>query len=111
MAYGIEIFDASGNKTLGIDDETVFFVKRVTGTIAANQTIKLSEFDLGVSLNGAMRTIIQEPQSHITFDSSWKFAYLRAYVGFNFLGFPELVIQSNDMASDYDIIIISRGTS
>lgn len=42
MAYGIEVYDASGNPTLTISDRVGFFIARLTGFLAANSSTTVS---------------------------------------------------------------------
>lgn len=42
MAYGLELYDGSGNQTLSIQDRVGFFIARLTGTVGAGATVNIS---------------------------------------------------------------------
>lgn len=42
MAYGLELYDASGNPILTIQDRVGFFIARLTGSVSASSSVNIA---------------------------------------------------------------------
>lgn len=111
--YGIEVFDDTGALSLNIDDETLFYKVRKTGTIAAGGTSSFTEADLGLPtgyLSTADITLVTDPPGSIYYDGSFKFGYVRSWIGLNFLSQTVLYVQNSfNTSKAYDVTVFSRG--
>ena len=72
MAYGIEVYDASGNPTLTISDRVGFFIAKLTGTVNANSSVSIPISGINPSTTKAIyESFASDPSSDFVFDPAY----------------------------------------
>lgn len=111
--YGIEVFDTNENLILSVDDETLFYMVRKTGTIGAGGTTNFTEFDLGLPtgyLLGSDFTLVTSPAGSLYYDNTFKFGYVTARVTLNLALQRVLQIRNTfNTSKDFDVTVFSKG--
>lgn len=115
--YGIQVFDANEVEIFGPDEETLFYMTRVTGDILANSNRNFSETQLGLPLGylksvSGILPIVTSPEPSIAYDpnSGFVFGAVSAWMSTSFVGQLQLsVINSFPTDQSFDIVLFSRG--